>query len=795
LKKKLLLSILFIGLFNYIKAQDTHFVIKDSKDKLALPAVSFTLSQDTLFRKKVLSDQNGKVSIANLTSGKYRLQSSYVGYLSLDTTLQIQTGQNILLFLKEEAISLQGVTIAAKKKFIEMKKGNFILNVQESALAKTSNGWDALKYGPLVETGMDGTLKVENKAATVFIDGRQIFLSGEELMKYLENIPAANIEKVEISSHPGAKYDSSVGAVILITTTNLKYEGLKGTLNLSNAYGIFPRYNGGLTLDAKKGKFITQAGYTYGHSKLQGLTNINTSVNLKNLPWQVTQTNINNNQSQRVYGNLGLDLNKNNLLTIYAEYTPNTNNNEVDGNNGVITLERQLAQDSVWQSFNSINGRSRTFASQAIYESKWDSTKQSVKFTMAYSRNNAVSTVDNNLSYYDSSGGLVQKMPFYRVQLPGQTNFTTFSGQYVRPLWTGEWISGLKYYNTTLSNENSGYTYTNIERTAGEALNSKIDFRYNEFNYGAFTSWEAQIKSWYFQLGLRVEQNRVFSQVNGTDREKIYDRISPFPSLYIQKRVNAKNLVAINYSKQISRPDYSLLNPFSRFTNNTVANFVGNDQIKPARTHSLNLSWTYNNKLVFSSGVVMLNDLISSILLRNNDGLLFQQYDNFNGIYYYLGGYYTAQPTKFWQLSINTRLSTIDVKPYGNLPLGKANVNIYGNVSNDLSLPKNWKIGLGFDWSNFSSDKFYHHRGYSNLNAAITKEFKKPQLNLYIRANDILKDSYSGNNALFIPYNTEAYNDRRTVVFGLTYRFGKQTVKAKEITKDNNLEESNKRLK
>lgn len=206
--------------------------------------------------------------------------------------------------------------------------------------------------------------------------------------------------------------------------------------------------------------------------------------------------------------------------------------------------------------------------------------------------------------------------------------------------------------------------------------------------------------------------------------------------IYTQKKINDKNLFSFEYSKQISRPDYRLLNPFSRFSNNTVADFAGNSEIKPARTHSLNLSWTYNNKLVVSIGTVLLNDLISSILLRNSEGLLIQQYDNFNGTYYYLGGYYSFQPTKFWQIGVNARVSTIDIKPYGNLTLGKANINLYGSVNSDFTLPLNWKIGIGFDGSNLSSDQFYHHRGYGNLSTSISKEFKKPRLNLYVRAND-----------------------------------------------------------
>ena len=134
--------------------------------------------------------------------------------------------------------------------------------------------------------------------------------------------------------------------------------------------------------------------------------------------------------------------------------------------------------------------------------------------------------------------------------------------------------------------------------------------------------------------------------------------------------------------------------------------------------------------------------------------------------------------------------------PTGNIAVeAKISIDETLFAEQAVTLPRNWKIGIGFDGSNQSIDQFYHHRGYGNLSTSISKEFKKPRLNLYVRANDILKKSYSGDRALFIPYSSSSYNDKQTVTFGLTYRFGKQTVKIKEVSKDNNLEEANKRSK
>jgi len=78
-----------------------------------------------------------------------------------------------------------------------------------------------------------------------------------------------------------------------------------------------------------------------------------------------------------------------------------------------------------------------------------------------------------------------------------------------------------------------------------------------------------------------------------------------------------------------------------------------------------------------------------------------------------------------------------------------------------------------------NSDQLYNHRRYSSVNASLIKDFKKPQLSLYVRGNDIFKGQYGGDRAMFLPYIDKTYNDSRTLVFGLTYRFGKQSVKVK----------------
>ena len=68
---------------------------------------------------------------------------------------------------------------------------------------------DAMRNLPGVTIDPEGKVLLRGSdKVTVLIDGKQSSLTGFGNQKGLENIPASNIERIEIINNPSAKYDS-----------------------------------------------------------------------------------------------------------------------------------------------------------------------------------------------------------------------------------------------------------------------------------------------------------------------------------------------------------------------------------------------------------------------------------------------------------------------------------------------------------------------------------------------------------------------------------------------------------
>lgn len=49
----------------------------------------------------------------------------------------------------------------------------------------------------------------------VYLDGKRVPMSGQDLSNYLQNLPAEQIDRIDIITNPGAKYEAQGNAGII----------------------------------------------------------------------------------------------------------------------------------------------------------------------------------------------------------------------------------------------------------------------------------------------------------------------------------------------------------------------------------------------------------------------------------------------------------------------------------------------------------------------------------------------------------------------------------------------------
>ncbi|MDF2516710.1 MAG: hypothetical protein K0R59_2006 [Sphingobacterium sp.] len=787
----IIIAVILINNLTFSQTKVIKFI--DRQSGSALNGVNIQLWSDSTQIELFKTNSSGRVIILDkLARTPFNLKASYIGFVPVDTILEFKEEKEIILQLLPNPIAIDEVNVEGKKEFIQEKNGNFKVNVQTSALAKVSNAWDFLKYAPTVESRFDGTLRIDGKGTTVFVNNRQIFLTGNKLKEFLERMPTSNIESIEVVPNPGLRYGSGVASMISIKTIDMKYEGIKGNVNLRGTHGEYARYNSDLVLDIKKRSITSQIGYNYSSGRILDKSTISTSGVVKELPWNISQSNLSKENAHMIYGNIGVDFSENSKLSGYIEFKPSNKTNKLEGDNGTYDVKRESLGDSIWQNKNLLVNDSHTLFSQLNYDLKWDSAKQNVNLILGFTKNNGKSTINNDYLYYNQ-GNLLQREPYYQAKIKRNMDALLLSGNYTRNLLGGVISSGARFSLTKLGNLNMGTNYNNIERTDLLDIISDFNFLYRENSYGIFTSWQKQTATWYIGIEALIEGNRVTSQNEDNVKKEIYDRMTLFPSLYLYKKINGENNLSFSYNTQLSRPDYELLNPFLRVTDNTTVIFNGNETIKPAIFHYLSLRWSHRKKFNFSMGVNLQKDVISTFLVEKNNQLV-RQYDNFDGAYYFLNANSNFQLFPFWSLTLFAQASTIDVKMYNDIPLGKRTINIFGSMTNDFVLPKSWVISLGIEASTKRGDRYFTYKGYNNVSLMIAKEIKKPGISVFVKASDIFRGQVSGFRSLYIPYREGGYADSRTVAIGASYGFGKKTVKSKDVQKDYILKKSIDRI-
>jgi predicted secreted protein len=495
------------------------------------------------------------------------------------------------------------VEITAEKSTVTLGIDRRIYNVDKDLSAKGGTAVDVMKNVPGVTVDADGNAQLRNQSPTIFVDGRPTSLT-------LQQIPADQIERVEIITNPSVKFDASAtgGILNIIMKRNTKpgYNGM-----LMSYIGTGDRYGGMANLNLKGGPWNVSLMYSYNQSinNNNGYTN-RTQLNdtTKTVLGYFNQKNIARMLNRFNFGKIGIDYNINNRNTItFSEMIMGGEFNTNDIQNYAVLGSNQttyLSGDRI----NNQTAKFNHFTSQLLYRKTFPKVGKELTFDL---NNNF--TISNN-SYlfstfmpYDSLGNRTGEN-FYQKNI-GSTdaNQFTFQADYVNPISETKKIelgvkSYYKYSDSKNNTSNAIVTAETFERDSAMSNHYKIDDIINAayINYSAKTFFGIG-----YQAGLRFEQsyysgkiadkNLAFSYSYPSNSNDILKSL--FPAIYFSKKLKKNQELQLNVSRKIQRPNFFQLMPFVMFADNQNRR-IGNPQLKP---EFRNISEINYNK-IFSKG-------------------------------------------------------------------------------------------------------------------------------------------------------------------------------------------------
>lgn len=222
-----IITLIFLSLSFVYQAsgQTVSGVLMDEAEQpVAYANVVLLAMPDSAFVTGTISDDKGAFSLP--AEGKDRIiRISSIGYVTV--CRPCQSADLGIIRLASDTQMLNEVVVKGNLPKTRLKGDALVTNIQNSVLSVAGSANDVLAKIPGLQK-TEGSFTVFGKGTPIFyINGRLVRNTSE-----LEQLHSSDIKSVEVITNPGAQYDATVKAVVLIKTLKPVGEGLGFNVNV-----------------------------------------------------------------------------------------------------------------------------------------------------------------------------------------------------------------------------------------------------------------------------------------------------------------------------------------------------------------------------------------------------------------------------------------------------------------------------------------------------------------------------------------------------------------------------------
>ncbi len=536
----------------------------------------------------VSTDEKGYFALSGIAPGAYKLTVFFEGYkpFSIKKIIIKPSRLNIALGnvkLSSATSSLAAVTVSADKEAIENTPDKIVFNVAKDITAQTGVATDVLKKIPEVSVDIDGNIELQGNSDIRFlIDGKPSTIFGTNINEVLQTIPASEIEKIEVITNPGAKYDAEgTGGIINIILKKSKIRGVNGSFSLSAGTRM---ENGGANINARSGNFGVY-GYFGGNATL--LSNTPTSLMRKGSDTASTTLNLTQNGSgtltrQGYWTGAGFDWEATKHDNLYG----GVNYNQSAGATDAVTSQQTILDDMNGNVLSDINA---LLNSSTNYDQHTMGGYMNYKRTFA--RKDQELDVDCNTSITSTSQYYAQSQEYVASGMiydgsngsnPGTSGGTNLSVDYKQPVDSDITVeTGAKATINRIQSSSNVYLLNTLTENYGYSSTESNELNYNQDIFAAYISTSFKLfKLIDVKPGLRDEYTTTGAWFSNSGLADIPYYNTLVPSLGLLRNFNGHQSLRLNYSYRIQRPNYNQLDPFVN-TFNPENITTGNPDLQP----------------------------------------------------------------------------------------------------------------------------------------------------------------------------------------------------------------------
>ncbi|MGA0558504.1 TonB-dependent receptor domain-containing protein [Larkinella sp. VNQ87] len=754
--KLLLLMLILLGGGFHVLGQVSGRFLTSTRQPVPFANVLLLRTADSTMVLATQTDEQGQYLLDRVAPGAYKLRVSSLGYQGWESPVfELSAAQPRKAFgehlLTEDARQLGEVVVRGEKPVYQQSLEGLVVNVGSSVLSKGSSVLQILERSPgVVIDYRNGGLILNGKTGvTVLLNGKPMRMPIEQVVALLNGMSADAIEKIELLTTPGAKYDAegSAGIINIVLKKSVK-PGTNGTVSLTGGYGWGEKGSGSGTLSHTAGNVSIHASYSWLRDRTYSRMFVDSRQHmpalggsLHVLAYDTTRALQNNHDLV-----IGLDGKLNAKTTL--GFSVNGSQSIRKATNFNRLSYTILPSDSLLLFRGTIDGlnRWRNLVS-SFYAERKNREGEVLNLNLDYLLFNNQSPTEVYGSFRNEDGS------------PVGTNDSLFAPRQRGFADTKIRIGVVKVdYNRKLStklNLEAGAKATFTKTISEAGLESLLDDHWvnrsetatalvmREGIGAVYASATAQIRpATNLVIGVRYEFSRTTMNNPETGAAVVDRKLSMlFPSVLLTRKLKRESELQVSYTKRISRPSYTDLASFVRYSDPSAV-YTGNPMLKPTLTNTLKLGLTYRNAS-FALFVSRDENPIARYQLSEGPArnLLYvtpqnMRWQNTLNLQINL----PLKPTTGWEMNYGftggLRQFSVDYTPK---PVDKSYVGYSLTMGQTIKLPRRFTVEVSSWYNSASYNGTIRVGGMGALNAGIKKELKNNHGSLQVLVTDLLR--------------------------------------------------------
>lgn len=655
---------------------------------------------DSSLVKGAITDEAGLYVFSSSDPGRYLVSASLVGYAALySEPFNYESGVLNLpaLSFAEAGVALDEVVVRATKPFMELKNNKLIINVENSPVAAGNNALELLAKSPGVIVDQNNQISLKGKTGIlILIDGKNTYMSNEEIVRMLQTTPAENIASIEIVDNPSAKYDAQGNAgVINIRMKKDKNLGLNGNTTLGTGYGRYGKANAGIRLNYRQNKYNVYGNYNYYYNRSFQNMDLTRSIPTQDGQADFLQINeqVRYNNSHR--GSVGMDffLTEKTTIGILGNarlgewHSDGDNQTEISGQHPepFDLVDATMANDDFWNNYT-LNAHVRHQFDQKGHELSVDAD---------YAYYDSQEDMNNFNYFFGQSGQEIQDPNLVRSDNTTEVTIQAIKTDYSRPVGSNMRLEAGAKFSWVTTDNGIDFTIFEDDEWVNDPRRTN-QFNYTENIYAGYLNLSGQWGHVSFQAGLRGEQTHSDGYSATLDQSVVRDYFNLFPSVSLSHPLGEQHSISYSYSRRIDRPSYQDLNPFLFFLDQYTFG-VGNPFLQPQLTNSTGITYNWQSKLMVNLNYAQTTDVMQEVLLQNDEDLTtFQTRENLDKFHNLsLAVSVPVGVTSWWSSRINL-VGFINQfeSEFSNGQIDKGQTSGRINLNNAITLPKGMRAEI-----------------------------------------------------------------------------------------------------